>query len=165
MKNTNTPRLRLWWKTLLSWWEAMSTKAVLLSWSGCVSAQDSQGLHRSRFGKELRSRKGDRNGFASFLCFSHVRSLLQKCWSHINWCCFNWSYDSWKLKGDAAISCLLPVSMLHMEFPPLHNSHPPITTALINLIENHQQGMLEMIFKLIEKGFQLSYWKIYTYLC
>lgn len=52
-----------------------------------------------------------------------------------------------------------------MEFFPLRNSQPPITTALINLIENHQQGMLEMIFKLIEKDFQLSYWKIYTYLC
>lgn len=90
--------------------------------------------------------------------------LLQKCWSYSNWCSFSQPHDFWRLKVDANISCLLPVSMLQMEFSPLHNSHPPNTTALINLIENHQQGMLE-IFKLIEKGFQLSNWIIYTYIC
>lgn len=132
---------------------------------------DGQGLHRSRFGKELRSRKGSRNGWFCLLFMflpykkSKNHCLLQRCWSYINWCCFNWHYDFWKLMENATISCLLHIFMLHMEFPPLHNSHPPINTALINLIENHQQGMLEMIFKLIENGFQLSYWKIYTYLC
>lgn len=124
-----------------------------------------------RFDKEPRSRKGSRNGWVCLLFMfypykkSKIHCILQEYWSYINWCCFNWPYDFWKHKETATISCLLPVSRLHMEFFPLRNSQPPITRALINLIENRQQGMLEMIFKLIEKDFQLSYWKIYTYLC
>jgi hypothetical protein len=63
-----------------------------------------------------------------------------------------------------AVCCLF--SILHMEFPPVHNSHPSFTISLIKLNGSQQQwGMLEMIFKLIEKDFQLSYWKIDKYIC
>lgn len=159
MKTTNSQKLQFWRKMFLPLWETTSTKEVLWSRLDCISAQGSQGLHRSRSRKELKRKNENRLSCSRLLFMSlpwkHPKDhcLLQKCWRYSNQCHFNWPYDFWRLKEDANISCLLPISMLHMEFSPLHNSHPPITTTLINLIESRQQGMLGMIFKLIEKGF------------
>ena len=148
------------------------TKSVLWSGSGCVYAQDSQGLYMSGLTRSWETEKEvEMAGFASFLCFSHRRSqriivsFRKVGVTSTDAVLIDWPYDFRKLEETATISCWLPVSRLHMEFFTLCNSQPPITAALINLIENHQQGMLEIIFKLIEKNFQLRYWKIYTYLC